>query len=89
MPAFSLIDFLDYVLAQMNAHPIYAWLFCGTCIGLSVYMALRSDVKVTQKRDKQQNAEIALSVAQGQPTAKTRKVKAIVQMSDYRERKGA
>ena len=49
MPTFSLIDFLDYVLVQMNAHPIYAWLFCGTCIGLSVYMALRSDVKVTHR----------------------------------------
>lgn len=67
MPTFSSLDLLDAVLVLMIAHPAYAWLFCGTCIGLSIYMAYRSGVKITQKpspKVQQQNAAVAFHVAQ-------------------------
>ena len=51
MPAFSLRAFLDTAVIVWTDHPIYAVLFCATCVILAWRFAFLSGVKVTHRHE--------------------------------------
>ena len=79
----------EWLMVEWSEAPAVAIIGMGLLLCGAYRLIYQTRIRIVQQQDRQQNAAIALDVAQGHPTAKTRKVQAIVEMSAWRERKGA
>lgn len=51
MPAFILADFLTESIVVWTDHPVYAVLFCATCLVLAWRFAFLSKIKIVQRHE--------------------------------------